>query len=109
MQSIQKEPVTLKLPLVDGYTCSTDLVIKNCPNCGRPHFHGDPFSSYQLGDKTTRVPHCRIHWDVQSIVIEVVGEISRTELRRLELRVKPFKEKAELNYIDFDLSKIGSN
>jgi|SRR5450759_876876 hypothetical protein len=98
-----------KLPLVDGYTCDGNLVIKNCPNCGRPHFHGNPYTGYKAGDTTSRVPHCQAHnWKVSSIVIQIVGEISKTELRRLENRVKPFKDKAEMKYVDFDFNKIGS-
>jgi len=97
-----------KLPLVFGYTCDGSLVIKNCPNCGCPHFHGNRDTGYKIGDTTSRVPHCRAHnWKVPSVVIQIVGEISKTELRRLENRVKPFEEKAEMKYVDFDLNEIG--
>jgi hypothetical protein len=98
----------VKYPLVDGYICGSDLVIKNCPYCGKPHWHGNPDPGYKIGDKTSRVPHC-FDWNVSSIIIEVIGEISLSELRKLQNRVRPFKEKAEMKYIEYPFEKIGTN
>jgi hypothetical protein len=97
-----------KLVLVDGYICGSSLVIKNCPLCGYPHHHGNPTPGYKIGDMTSRVPHCH-DWNTSSVIIQIVGEITKSEEKRLMNKKRPFKEKAELKYIDYESYRLGAN
>jgi hypothetical protein len=61
------------IPLIEGHLYKKRLIIRDCPLCGGAHFHGG--QGYQIGDVTTRVPHCP-GFPCKMIAISVVGELT---------------------------------
>ncbi|WP_148212098.1 hypothetical protein [Ferroglobus placidus] len=39
-----------------GYVCGKQIVVPECPFCGRPHFHGH--TGEKIGEVAGRVSHC---------------------------------------------------
>lgn len=79
-----------EFPVVEGYIYKPEekLVIKKCPYCGLPHFHGWAKKYERIGSTTQRWSHCSVAGkEGGEYCIKIVGFLTEEEYEKLEKKV----------------------
>lgn len=86
------------IPILKGWTFEHELIIPDCPLCGKIHRHGN--IKYKKGEKTYRSPHCK--WsNFQNVCIIIQGEMTKEEFSKIEKRSNRCLN-SNLKYENFD-------
>ena len=103
---------TIKLPLAKGVIQGIHIVIPECPLCGMKHLHGSVEPGYyQIGDITTRAPHCYNRhgngWEYNNIAIKIIDDVGPNgKVKGMSRRRKPRRMPAP-PMIELTLEEVG--